>query len=247
MFVSNPLDVSRSSVQGRTKENEKAVLGSPMLAKGLVRLEDGRLEMIVVFHESTRNEFYWVFAVKNARTPRRAMKKRMAYKRECGVYKDFHSFVNWYATMHKAKVVSIRIMQKKRLASSQVKTKHDFLSGDWREQDLHNATFDLVQKRYSAFKTRGFYLNRRNRANDIERRMTEHIFVYEDWCDECMSRHAYAHFPNGEDRCKVGYAEMKKNPGFEYVGFKPSEGFRFRYRILTPALPVNDRVTVGAD
>ncbi len=203
--------------------------------------------MIVVFHESTRHEFYWVFGVKKARTPRRALKKRMTYKRESGVYKDFHSFVNWYAKMYKAKVVSIRIMQKRRLAGSQVKTNHDFLSGDWREQDLRKATFHLVQKRHSAFKPRGFYFNHRNLANDIETRMPDYVFVYEDWCDECMSRHAYAHFPSGEDRCKVGYAEMKKNPGFEYVGFKPSEGFSFRYRVLTPALPLNDQVTVGAD
>lgn len=219
------------------KRNTQAVITSAIIAKAAVRRPSGRIELIVIFQSSTRHEFYWSFSARSLRSPRRSWKTASYYERDVtfgqfSAYKDFGSFVGHYARTNQAQVLYVRVLQKRRLSALLAKTDHESIFSDWTPQDMTSATFNKVGK---AHHPRGFYFNSRNKLLDEFSQSPNEVLVYEDWCEECIKRHSYAHFPDGQRKCKVGYLEMKGNPGFEYRGFNNATGFRFTYRTFVGA------------
>lgn len=222
-----------------SEHNKKAVLGSVVVAKAMVRRADKRIEHIVVFQESTEFEFYWIFAADNENTPRRAWKYASHWRRAFGMDSktpnDFGAFVAHYARTKQGQVLDVRVFHPKRMAALLTKTNHSTIHADWAPQDLSAATFEKVQaKAAKAFQLRGYYFNNRNTVSETATlQMPNEVLVYEDQCEECGMRHSFAHFPDGKKICKAGYIEMKKNPGFEYRGFQQQVGFRFTYRTFS--------------
>jgi hypothetical protein len=219
-----------------TDQNKQVVLSSAIVAKAAVRMENGKVNLIVVFQESTRYEFYWIFQARSARSPRKSWKFCGARVRDFkplfdfdGTYRDFGSFVEYYARSQHGQVLSVRVHHARRMATLLAKTNHESLHSNWGTQNVSAASFELVNKRMqAAFKPSGFYVNRRDRAlDDLDLIDANEVLVYDDYCPDCNTRHAYAHFPNGKRQCKVGFSEMKKNPGYEYRGFENRVGFKF--------------------
>jgi hypothetical protein len=122
-----------------SKENRQAVLKSPIVAKAVIRLANGNHEIITVFSNSTRLEFYWIFKAKSPRSGRRSWKYAGHEARDFAFstkpYHDFGSFVTHYARSKAAVVVSLRVPHKRRLASLLGKAAHESIYGDWTVQD----------------------------------------------------------------------------------------------------------------
>lgn len=118
----------------QSERNRKTVLGSAILAKATVK-RNGRINHIVVFQESTRHEFYWVFQSKSARSARRSWKFMCVYNRDFNTdfkaYTDFQSFVAHYANINKAEVFGVRVLHVRRLAAVLAKTEHETIHADW--------------------------------------------------------------------------------------------------------------------
>lgn len=118
----------------RSERNRKAVLGSAILAKATVK-RNGRINHIVVFQQSTRHEFYWVFQAKSARSARRSWRYMAHSGRDFNsdykAYTDFQSFVAHYAKIHQTEVLHVRVYHVRRLASVLAKTEHETIHADW--------------------------------------------------------------------------------------------------------------------
>lgn len=142
------------------KDNKQMVISSAIVAKAAVRLENGRIHILVAFQKSTRLEFYWAYQASSARTPRRAWKQANTYGRDSGMasfkpYSDFGSFVRHYAQIKHAEVLSVRVLHSRRMAALLTKTDHDTIQADWTPQDI-NAEIRVTRqnKRFRA-KLRG--------------------------------------------------------------------------------------------
>lgn len=118
----------------RSDQNRKAVLGSAIVAKATVK-RNGRINFIVVFQQSTRHEFYWVFQAKSARSARRSWRfmgySGRDFNTDFKAYTDFQSFVAHYAKIHQAEVLSVRVLHVRRLATVLAKTEHETIHSDW--------------------------------------------------------------------------------------------------------------------
>ncbi len=219
-----------------SNQNKQTVISSAIVAKATLRRESGRTEQIVVFQESTRHEFYWIFLCKGKRSHRRSWKYAGHFGRDINLgsdaraYRDFGSFVEYYARIKDAKVLTVCVHHARRLASLHTKTNHESIHSDWKASVMGST--DLVQARAQSARASGdFYFNRRDRSFDVPLQRSDEVFVYEDYCEECNKRHAYAHFGSGLRQCKLNFTEMKKNPGYEYRGYENSvKGFRFVQR-----------------
>jgi len=122
-------------VNENLEKNKQAVIKSPIVAKAAIRLEDGSIQLIVIYDLSPRFEFHWIYKVKSARSPRKTWNKAGSrpffYPRENQYYyKTFREFVAYYANFKKAKVLSVKVFKKRRLAALYEST-HEFLSADW--------------------------------------------------------------------------------------------------------------------
>lgn len=214
-------------------KNKQTVISSAIVAKAMLKV-NGRTHIIVVFQKSTRHEFYWIFQAKSARSARRSWKYASHYGRDFNTdwkaYTDFGTFVAHYARIKHAEVLTVRLHHARRMAALLAKTEYESIHADWTPQDVSAGSFDLVGKRAAIGRNRGFYFNRRNTANDVILQPKNEVLVYEDFCQECGKRHAFAHYPDGKELCKMGFSEMKKHPGFDYAGYRPASGFRFTYR-----------------
>lgn len=118
-----------------SERNKQVVIGSAILAKATVRRENGRINLIVVFQQSTRHEFYWVFQARSARSPRKSWKYVYHYGRDFNTdykpFTDFQSFVAHYAKNNHAEVLTVRVLHVRRLASMLAKTAHESIHSDW--------------------------------------------------------------------------------------------------------------------
>jgi len=118
-----------------SNRNKQTVLSSAIVAKAVVRKENGRINLIVVFQQSTRHEFYWVFQAKSARSARKSWKFVCAYGRDFNTaekpYRDFGSFVDYYARTQHAEVRTVRLHQTRRLAALLTKTAFESIHSDW--------------------------------------------------------------------------------------------------------------------
>lgn len=221
-----------------SNQNKQAVISSAIVAKATIRRENGRTEQIVVFQESTRHEFYWIFLCKGKRSHRRSWKYAGHFGRDINLgsdaraYRDFGSFVEYYAGIKRAKVLTVCVHHTRRLASLLTKTNHESIHSDWQARSVTLADVSMVHLRaQSARASGGFFFNRRDRSLDNPLQRSDEVFVYEDYCEDCNKRHSYAHFGNGVRQCKLNFTEMKKNPGYEYRGYENSvKGFRFVQR-----------------
>ncbi len=133
----------------RSDENKQKVVTSAIIAKAILR-RNGRYEFIIVFQESTRHEFYWIFQAKNKRSPSRAWKYAGHYGRDFSMdvkpYQDFGSFVDYYTRIKDAEVLTVRMRQTRRLAAMRTKVEHESIQTDWTPQDKTRMTFDKVEK-----------------------------------------------------------------------------------------------------
>jgi len=222
-------------------KNKNTVIKSVIVAKAAVKREDGRINFIVVFQQSTRHEFYWVFAAKNTRTARKAWKYIGHYGRDFNAadkpYRDLGSFAAYYARTKHAEVLTVRVLHSRRMATLLAKTEHESIHADWTPQDVTKGSVELVNARLASSmrKNKGFYFNTRNRQLDEFSQNPNEVFVYDDYCEDCGKRHSFAHFADGKRVCNLSFTEMKKNPGFDYRGFNPSTGFRFTNRSVIGA------------
>jgi hypothetical protein len=224
-----------------SNKNKKAVITSAIVAKAAVRLEDGRINFIVVFQQSTRHEFYWVFQAKNARSARKAWKYLNHYGRDFNLaekpYRDLGSFAAHYARLKHGEVQTVRVLHSRRMATLLAKTEHESIHADWTPQDVTKGSVVLVNARLASSinKKKSFYFNTRNRQLDEFSQSPNEVFVQDDFCEECGKRHSFAHFADGKRVCRLSFSEMKKHPGFDYRGFNPSTGFRFTDRSVVGA------------
>jgi len=220
-----------------SERNKHAVLSSAIVAKAVVQLNAdalrGRINIIVVFQKSTRHEFYWVFQARSARSARKSWKYVCHYGRDFNMANDFGSFAAYYAAIKHAEVRTVRVLHVRRLAALLTKTEFESIHSDWTPRDevklVSYAGFESNNRSVNG-QSKGFYFNRRDRSFDEPSQSPNEVLVYEDDCEECNTRHSYAHFHDGKKTCKLGFTEMKKNPGFEYRGFNNATGFRFTYR-----------------
>jgi hypothetical protein len=129
-------------------QNQKAVVGSEILAKAVTRLRNGRYEMIVVFALSTRQEFYWTFRARSPRSPRRSWKFTGYSARDLSQFHhDFGSFVSHRANLYGAEILSTRMPQCRRLAGLIKKTAHDSIYSDWAPASSVPVTFTGIRRR----------------------------------------------------------------------------------------------------
>jgi len=117
-----------------SQRNRQVVLASPILAKAILRYA-GKVFIIVVFAQSTRHEFYWIFRAKSARSARKAWKFVSLNGRDFNTdykpYTDFNSFVAYYTQTHAGPVSFLRLHQKRRLAALLAKVEHESIHSDW--------------------------------------------------------------------------------------------------------------------
>jgi len=214
-----------------SKKNTHTLITSPILAKAIIKLPNGTYQVLAVFAQSTTFQFYWSFKINNPRTPRGKW-ERPNHGTKLN-YKNFDAFVQAILSLSRGELISKKV-SKRKLASLMKKCVHDSISTDWGavQETPTPEQFRLVNQRaQKAFKQTGFYFNTRNRELDNAPVQTsDEVLVYEDACFECMNKHAFAHYADGRKVCKLGYSEMKKNPGFIYKGYKPNVGFRFVYK-----------------
>jgi len=129
-------------------QNQKAVVGSDILAKAVTRLRNGTHEMIVVFALSTRQEFYWTFRVKSPRSPRRSWRFTGYSARDLSQYHhDFVSFVTHRANLYDAEILSTRLPQRRRLAGLIKKTAHESIYSDWAPASAAPVSFTGIRRR----------------------------------------------------------------------------------------------------
>jgi hypothetical protein len=139
-------------------ENKKAVIGSPIIAKAILTNPDGKCKIVVVFQNSTRQEFYWVFHARSPRSPRRSWKiasyhpRDFAFKQKA--YWDFSSFVSYYSSFYCLKVSSEKVFHKKRLSTLKSKTEHESILADWKPQDPKSVCQDRCRERALRLRTR---------------------------------------------------------------------------------------------
>jgi hypothetical protein len=122
-----------------SERNKHAVLSSAIVAKAVVRLDAsalrGRINIIVVFQNSTRHEFYWVFQARSARSARKIWRYIGHYGRDFNMgpkpYCDLGSFVAYYATIKHAEVRTVRVLHVRRLAAMLAKTEFESIHLDW--------------------------------------------------------------------------------------------------------------------
>ncbi len=129
--------MNTQSILERRKRNLADLLNSKILAKGTVKLADGSIRIVTVYNLSTRYEFYIIHktTAKTKRAPRKTWTKLQEFARDFQTdykpYEDFASFVLWYAGRNQAQVLSVRLYQKRRLATVQKHTDHESLTNDW--------------------------------------------------------------------------------------------------------------------
>lgn len=115
-------------------KNKQTVTSSAIVAKATVK-RNGRINLIVVFQQSTRHEFYWVFQAKNARSPRRSWKYAGYFGRDFNLaykpYTDFGSFVAHYARLNHGEVLTVRVLHSRRMAALLAKTEFESIHSDW--------------------------------------------------------------------------------------------------------------------
>ena len=118
-----------------SNRNKQNVLSSAIVAKAVVTREDGRINIIVVFQQSTRHEFYWVFQTRSARSARKSWKYISHYGRDFSAaekpYSDLGSFVAYYARNRRAEVRTVRVQHVRRLSALLAKTAHESIHSDW--------------------------------------------------------------------------------------------------------------------
>lgn len=131
-------------------ENQKAVIASPIVAKAVAWNEKKQCQIIVVFQMSTRLEFYWVFRARSPRSARRSWKIAGFYPRdfpfEQKPYRDFGSFVAYYARLHGLNVVTERMPHKRRLSRLLTKAEHESVYGNWQPQDPNRMKVDMCAR-----------------------------------------------------------------------------------------------------
>ncbi|HAR46105.1 MAG TPA: hypothetical protein DCS05_08025 [Nitrospiraceae bacterium] len=101
-----------------TNEKKNEIVRSPILAKAILKRENGNCEALVVFAGSTRYEFYWTFRLRSPRSPRRSWKPTNCQMRPTTnivARPDFQEHVANQALLSKAEVISLRIPHAKRL------------------------------------------------------------------------------------------------------------------------------------
>lgn len=135
-----------------SKENRQTVVGSKIVAKATLRLPNGSHEIVTVFAQSPRLEFYWVFKARSPRSGRRSWKYAGHYPRDVGfgdqaAYRDFGSFVQHYARTRGAEVLRLRLPHKRWLASLLAKTAHDSIYANWTPQDRTMIRTDSVVRK----------------------------------------------------------------------------------------------------
>jgi hypothetical protein len=120
-----------------SNRNKQTVLSSAIVAKAVVKRDAprGRINLIVVFQQSTRHEFYWVFQAKSARSARKSWKFICVYGRDFNTaekpYRDFGTFTAHYARIQHAAVLTMRVRQARRLSALLAKTAHESIHTDW--------------------------------------------------------------------------------------------------------------------
>jgi hypothetical protein len=115
-----------------SNRNKQTVLSSAIVAKAVVKREDGRINLIVVFQESTTHEFYWVFRAKSARKSWKYVSQHSRdFNSAVKPYRDFGSFVAHYARNNHAEVRTVRVQHVRRLAALLAKTAHESIHSDW--------------------------------------------------------------------------------------------------------------------
>lgn len=130
-----------------SSNNHKSVLTSAIVAKSAVVRENGKVNIIVVFQKSTRHEFYWVFRAKNARSARKSWKFEGYYNRDFNSdakpYRDFGSFVAYYAGRNQCKVLNVRVLHVRRMAALRTKTDFESIHSDWQPRINSNDPRDF--------------------------------------------------------------------------------------------------------
>jgi hypothetical protein len=119
-----------------SKRNRAAVLALPVLAKATIRSDsDGKVYIIVVFAQSTKHEFYWIFRSRSARSARKTWKFVNYNGRDFSLdykpYYNFETFVAYYARTHQGQVSILRLHQRRKLAALLAKTAHESIHSDW--------------------------------------------------------------------------------------------------------------------
>ena len=120
-----------------SNRNRAAVLASPILAKATIRT-DGKVFIIVVFAQSTKHEFYWIFRAKSARSARKTWKFVCFNGRDFNFdykpYVDFETFAAYYARTRQGEVSVLRLHKVGKLAALLAKTAHESIHSDWTPQ-----------------------------------------------------------------------------------------------------------------
>ena len=129
------------------RNNQKHVTGSQIVAKAMVRRNNGQYDMIVVFAASTRLEFFWIFKTRSPRSPRRSWKfEGTAYRDNPLRYHDFASFVQHWAAFHGAEVLYTRMPHKRQLSGLMRKCEHESIYGQWEARE-GTQTYDRVLRK----------------------------------------------------------------------------------------------------
>lgn len=117
-----------------SRRNRATVLASTILAKATIRAE-GKVFIIVVFAQSTKHEFYWIFRAASARSARKIWKFVSLNGRDFNLdykpYVDFETFVTYWSQTRQVEMSVLRVYQKRRLAEVHKKVEHESIHSDW--------------------------------------------------------------------------------------------------------------------
>jgi hypothetical protein len=121
--------------------NQTAVIGSKILAKSVLDCGD-HYRIIVVFALSTRQEFYWIFKARSARSARRNWKFVGFQPRK----ESFESFTYTYGRLHDGATLRQKISHKRAFKAITINPTHNSIFAAW-DTNPGIQTFDLMRKK----------------------------------------------------------------------------------------------------
>jgi len=217
--------------------NKQSVMKSKVLAKATFKRDD-HFDIIAVHEQSTQLEYYWQYAAKSKRSPRKSWEFAKYFARDLSplYWQDWSSFIAHYAESQKATLVYSRVSDPRGMAILFAKKETQLTPSI-----NPSVSFPIMFKMRDT--ARGIYKQKyheswwdaRRKDGTLDRYLdstsipADEVHVFPDDCEKCGKYHRFAHYPSGKNVC-ADLEETKKNPALQYSHF---EHGRFILRFIS--------------
>lgn len=123
-------------------QNTQAVIASDVIARAVISVGEV-LHIVSVYADSTNIEFFFV---------NEEGKRAGTFHKDSGPYKDFNSFIHYYANRIKGTIESFEIYSPLDLIAITMKPKHFTVSADWtpRINSIDPRDYRIVNRKLQA-------------------------------------------------------------------------------------------------